>query len=189
MVNENEMFEMFSIEKMLTLKSFLHSCMRVVRHSWAAFCSWSSRASGTPRFFLGLRGLGLCVTLFVPLMLNKEGAKHTARLLAVIWWSSACVEMSKRKKRRDWRTSRFSSGRSTTADCKASRRCSPGKSTHTHTYKIIIKTHQNKQYIRYWSIVIIKLWTLKSPSRFHEQLTNEDIDEDFRELIGQQALW
>lgn len=83
--------------KIITVKSCLHSFIIVVRHSWAAFCSNSSRASGTPMFLRGRLGLGLPVADLVPLRLKSDGAKHTARLLAVIWCSDAFWDISARK--------------------------------------------------------------------------------------------
>lgn len=57
---------------------------------------------------------------------KMEGAKHTARLPAVIWFSSA-EAMSLRKYSRVCSTSRFSSGSSKVADCAAGNHCSLGR--------------------------------------------------------------
>lgn len=72
------------IDGLPTVNNCLLSVIMVVRHSWAAFCSSNSLASGTPRFFRGRLGLGLPVKDLAPLRLKRDGAKQTAKLLAVI---------------------------------------------------------------------------------------------------------
>ena len=68
-------------ETPLTMKSFLHSMIMKVKHSWTAFCSISSLCSGTPGLLRGRLGL----LPWLPSKLKRDGAKHTARLLAFIW--------------------------------------------------------------------------------------------------------
>ncbi len=72
------------IALLLTVNSVLHSRIISVRHSWAAFCSCSSRWSGMPWVFRLLLGLD-DDPLRDAQSWNKDGAKHTAKLLAVIW--------------------------------------------------------------------------------------------------------
>ena len=67
-----------------TIKICLHSFIIVVRQSLAAFCSSSSRSSGTPMFFRLRRGLAVGL-FFGPHIWKSDGAKQTARLLDVIW--------------------------------------------------------------------------------------------------------
>lgn len=63
------------------MKSFLQFVIINVKHSWTAFCSRSSCCSGMPGFLRCRRGL----LVSDPTKLNSDGAKQTARLLAVIW--------------------------------------------------------------------------------------------------------
>ena len=110
------------------------------KHSCAAFCSSSSFGSGVPEVdedddvIFRLRFGDDADWLRAPLppnMWNREGAKQTARLLAFIWFCWECEAISLRKRRRDWSTSRLSSGRSIQAHCTASNRSSGGTSGNT----------------------------------------------------------
>lgn len=65
---------------------------------------------------------------------KMEGAKHTARLPAVIWFSSA-EAMSLRKYSRVCSTSRFSSGSRKVAACAAANHCSLGRTANKEWQK------------------------------------------------------
>lgn len=99
--------------------------------------------------------LGEELSLRSVLRWKREGAKHTARLVQVIWFSPTLAVTSLRKHNKLWRASRFSSGKSNTAALTACRRCSLGTSEtdrgvslvysehsvrnkiHTHTQKVL----------------------------------------------------
>lgn len=107
-----------------------------VRQSCDARVSVSSRESGIP---IGLRRRGDTdvdrgVDANVPW--NSDGAKHTAKLLAVIWLSIEWVATLCKNSSKYCNTSRCSSGNSRIADCVASGRTSAGKSIN------IINPHQ-----------------------------------------------
>lgn len=101
------------------------------RHSWAALFWLSSRWSGTPTV---LRRLGDEPALPDGLLSdglserpdagrwNSDGARHTARLLGVIWLIDARAATSVRNARNVCSASRCSSGSRSTAQRRASRR-------------------------------------------------------------------
>lgn len=72
--------------------------------------------------------LGDRLSFFRMLRWKRDGARHTAMFMGVIWFSSTEEVTSLRKHRRVWSTSRFSSDMSMMAACTACSLCSLGTS-------------------------------------------------------------
>lgn len=85
--------------------------------------------------------LGEELSLRIVLRWKREGAKHTARLVQVIWFSPTLAVTSLRKHSKVWRASRFSSGNSNTAALTACRRCSLGTSETDRDVSLVYSEH------------------------------------------------
>lgn len=72
---------------------------------------------------------------------KREGAKHTARLVQVIWFSPTLAVTSLRKHSKVCRASRFSSGNNNTAALTACRRCSFGTSETDKGVSLVYSEH------------------------------------------------
>jgi len=85
--------------------------------------------------------LGEELSLRSVLRWKREGAKHTARLVQVIWFSPTLAVTSLRKHNKVCRASRFSSGKSNTAALTACRRCSLGTSENQQVVLLVYSKH------------------------------------------------
>lgn len=96
---------------------------------------------------------------------NKDGARQTAMLVGVIWFSSTKATTSLRKNRRIFRASRFSSGRRRTAAWTAQNCWSFGRSIKKENMKHRFQKLQRRHLLANWlHIYSFSRTRLQSPS-------------------------
>lgn len=120
------------------------------------------------RFLLLLRKTHLGeLSFFNKLRWKRDGARHTARFLGVIWFSSTKLATSLRKHRSVCRTSLLSSASSRMAACTACSRCSSGTSVDKWVPGHQRNSHRKSQLGKKWVSCTFLIW--RHAQRHHHQ--------------------